>query len=322
MIKVANISKSFGKNIAVNNISFEIKEGENFILLGTSGSGKTTMLRMINRLISPSSGTIHLNHKNVLDIPVEKLRREIGYVLQRNSLFPHYTVAENIAVVPKLLHWDKKKIEEKTVALLHKFRLPKERLSSYPNELSGGEAQRVNLARAIIANPAVLLMDEPFGALDPVTRISIRKEFSELEEFKKKTILMVTHDVQEAFELADRICLIDKGKIMQVGTPKELLFRPANDFVQQFFEQTHFQLSVTTTFLNDIWSYVNANEPNNSNIKLDFVPETSLWKVIEVLTLNKKNDTQVNVQLKNDDQNKRATLEELMNAFVHYKNNF
>jgi len=319
MISVNHISKSFGKNIAVKDISFNIKEGENFILLGTSGCGKTTTLKMINRLIVASSGTILIRNKNINDIQPEKLRRDIGYVLQRNSLFPHYTVSENIAVVPRLLKWDKRKTEIKSASLLSKFHLSEQRLSAYPNELSGGEAQRVNLARALIADPSILLMDEPFGALDTITRTAIRKEFSTLEEFRKKTVLMVTHDVQEAFELADRICLMDKGEIMQVGTAKELLFQPANDFVKRFFADMYFQSSLSVTKLKDIWPYIKVCETPEHIRPMLFTADTDLWTVIKEMTENRQDKPFINIQQQTQD--KFADLEDIMNAFSHYKNN-
>src|ERR1700759_2333516 len=237
MIKVDHISKSFGKVKAVDGVSFEVEDGENLILLGTSGCGKTTTLKMINRLIEPTGGEIYIAGKNIKEQQPEELRRGIGYVLQNNGLFPHYTVAENIAVVPQLLGWDKKQIEHRTHELLEKLHLDKSHLRAYPKELSGGQQQRVGLARALVADPPVLLMDEPFGALDNVTRSKIHAEFKALDELKRKTIVMVTHDVQEAFELGDRICLMDKGKIVQCGTPADLLFKPADSFVRDFLKE-------------------------------------------------------------------------------------
>ncbi|RZL14921.1 MAG: ABC transporter ATP-binding protein, partial [Pedobacter sp.] len=206
MITVTDVTKSYGNTQAVSRISFKISEGENLVLLGTSGCGKTTTLKMINRLIEPDSGTISINGVNVRDGKPEDLRRKIGYVMQNIGLFPHFNIAENIAVVPKLLHWAPEKTNKRTQELLEKFRLPKNYLKLFPHELSGGQQQRVGLIRALITDPSVLLMDEPFGALDNVTRSGIQEEFKALEEFKRKTIVRVTHDVQEAFELADRIC--------------------------------------------------------------------------------------------------------------------
>jgi len=229
MIKVDGVSKHFGKVNAVDDITFEVQEQENMILLGTSGCGKTTTLKMINRLIEPTSGNIFINGKNIADEQAETLRRSIGYVLQNNGLFPHYTVAENIAIVPQLLNWDKKKTEKRVTELMEKLHLSADYRNVYPNELSGGQQQRVGLARALVSDPPVLLMDEPFGALDNVTRANIHEEFKALDELKRKTIIMVTHDVQEAFELGDRICLMDKGKIIQSGTlPICCLNRPMN----------------------------------------------------------------------------------------------
>src|ERR1700712_1129282 len=256
MIKVQKLSKHFGKVKAVDEISFEVAEHENLILLGTSGCGKTTTLKMINRLIEPSAGGIFIDGKNIFEQSPELLRRGIGYVLQNNGLFPHYTVAENIAVVPQLLKWDKKRTEMRVDELLEKLHLTKDYLHVYPNELSGGQQQRIGLARALVADPAVLLMDEPFGALDNVSRSKIHQEFKALDELKRKTIIMVTHDVQEAFELGDRICLMDKGKIVQDGTPAELLFKPENNFVNDFLKEQRLQLEFKAIRLNDIWKYL------------------------------------------------------------------
>src|SRR6201994_4793946 len=261
MIKVEHLSKSFGKVKAVDDISFEVAEHENLILLGTSGCGKTTTLKMINRLIEPTIGSISINGKNILEQSPELLRRGIGYVLQNNGLFPHYTVAENIAVVPQLLKWDKKQTDKRIHELLEKLHLSKEYLQAYPKELSGGQQQRVGLARALVADPPVLLMDEPFGALDNVTRSKIHAEFKALDELKRKTIIMVTHDVQEAFELGDRICLMDKGKIVQAGTPADLLFKPKNDFVRGFLQEQRLQLEFKTVKLSDIWKWLSPQFP-------------------------------------------------------------
>ncbi len=243
MIAVKNITKTFGSRIAVDNVSFTVKEGENIVFLGTSGCGKTTLLKMINRLLEPDSGEITITGKPIREQRPEELRRKIGYVFQNNGLFPHYTIAENIAIVPRLLDWDKKRTELRVAELMEKLHLsPAQYSSSFPAELSGGQQQRVGIARALAANPPVLLMDEPFGALDPITRAAVKKDFKELDELRSKTIILVTHDVQEAFELADRIFLMDKGRIVQEGTPDQLLFEPAGDYVRTFFEEQRFPL--------------------------------------------------------------------------------
>ena len=244
MIEVKNITKTFDGFTAVDNVSFTISAGENLVLLGRSGSGKTTLLKMINRLIEPGSGEIYIDGSNICSRQPEELRRKIGYVFQNTGLFPHYTIAENIAIVPRLLGWGKEKIHGRTLELMKKLHLPAEYLSSYPHQLSGGQQQRVGLARALAADPPILLMDEPFGALDPITRVSLQKDFKELDELKSKTIILVTHDVQEAFELADRICLMEKGRIVQAGKPEELLFHPADEYVKDFFDDQRFLLEV------------------------------------------------------------------------------
>jgi len=258
MIKLEHVYKYFSQNkAAVADISFEVRPGEILVLLGTSGSGKTTTLRMINRLIEPDKGNIYVNGKLSKDQSPELLRRGIGYVLQDNGLFPHYTVAENIAVVPKLLDWDEDRITERINVLMEKLHLPPAEYSnSFPSQLSGGQQQRVGLARALAADPPILLMDEPFGALDPVTRASVRNEFKALDELNNKTVILVTHDVTEAFELGDRIGLMDQGVLQQLGTPAELLFTPANDFVKAFFKDQHLLLELKSLSLADLKHYL------------------------------------------------------------------
>lgn len=314
VISVVNVSKFFGSAAAVTDVSFDVQEGENFILLGTSGCGKTTTLRMINRLIPVSSGTIVVNGKNISDQSPEILRRGIGYVLQQNSLFPHYTIAENIAVVPRLLQWDKSKTETRIAELLQKMHLPAHYLSKYPRQLSGGEAQRINLARAMVADPPILLMDEPFGALDTLTRIAIRKDFSALDEFKRKTIMMVTHDVQEAFELGSRICLMDKGKVMQIGTPAELLFHPTNDFVKNFLADAHMQLALMVTRVSDLRPYLQPGTNETSPYPV-IESNASLWNVMEEMTSR----NQAQVSLHHDKEIINVSMADLLQAFTVYK---
>ncbi|WP_183562507.1 ABC transporter ATP-binding protein [Mucilaginibacter sp. SP1R1] len=315
MIKAEQVSKHFGKVKAVDGISFEVQEQENLILLGTSGCGKTTTLKMINRLIEPTSGNIFINGKNITDEKPEILRRSIGYVLQNNGLFPHYTVAENIAIVPQLLKWDKKRTEKRAAELMEKLHLSASYLNVYPNELSGGQQQRIGLARALISDPPVLLMDEPFGALDNVTRANIHKEFKALDELKRKTIIMVTHDVQEAFELGNRICLMDEGKIVQSGTPADLLFKPANKFVEDFLKDQRLQLEFKTVCLTDIWSLL----PNQHH-KIDALTlsaDTSLWAALESFRFSNAETIHFS---KEDKEVKTIDFEQLMSAFNQYKN--
>ncbi|WP_312193187.1 ABC transporter ATP-binding protein, partial [Sphingobacterium sp.] len=201
MIDIVSISKLFNGKAAVDQISLQAKQGEVLVLLGTSGCGKTTTLKMINRLIEPDRGQIFIAGKDIRERDIHDLRRQIGFVMQHAGLFPHYTVARNIAVVPELLKWEKKKISMRTAELLHKLNLGEEILQRYPHELSGGQQQRVGIARALIADSPILLMDEPFTALDNITKADIHAEFRSLEEIRSKTIILVTHDVPEAFEL-------------------------------------------------------------------------------------------------------------------------
>lgn len=316
MIVAEHLSKHFGKTIAVDGISFEVKEGETLVLLGTSGCGKTTTLKMINRLTEPSGGRISVNGKDVLEQNPDQLRRGIGYVLQNNGLFPHYSVAENMAIVPKLLKWDQQKIHQRTNILLEKLHLPENYLSLYPNELSGGQQQRVGLARALMADPPVLLMDEAFGALDPITRASIRKEFKNLDELKRKTIVMVTHDVQEAFEMADRICLMDAGKIKQIGTPAELLFKPADTFVASFLDDQRLQLELKAVSLNDLWEQhaVFTGEKSVPDVSSD----SSVWETVSLL--QKNNLSYISIHQPKTNSWKQTDFQQLMNAFFTHKN--
>ncbi|WP_439559618.1 ABC transporter ATP-binding protein [Dyadobacter sp.] len=282
MILAKNISKNYGEIQAVRNISFEVKQGETMVLLGTSGCGKTTTLKMINRLIEASSGQIEINGESIFDKSPELLRRTIGYVSQNNGLFPHFTVRENIGIVPKLLKWDQQKTSHRTEQLLNQLQLPAgEFAGKYPDELSGGQKQRVAVARALITEPTVLLMDEPFGALDPVTRAGIRQEFLSLPELKQTTIVMVTHDVQEAFELGDRVAMMDKGKIVQSGTPSDLLFRPANAFTSSFFDHQRLFFELSAIKFSQIWDLLPVL---NGDKQPQFAPNQSLWEGLGYLS--------------------------------------
>ncbi len=224
-------------------ISLEVPQGETLVLLGLSGSGKTTTLKLINGLEKPDQGLVFFEEQALAQSDLLSLRRKMGYVIQEGGLFPHYTVFENVALVPRLLKWDEERIKNRYRLLLEKLQLnPEEYYHQYPDQLSGGQQQRIGLARALAANPPVLLMDEPFGALDPITRASVRQEFLKLDELREKTIVLVTHDVQEAFELGDRIALMDEGRIVQIGKPAELLDQPVNDFVQSFMAKDHWWL--------------------------------------------------------------------------------
>ncbi|NIG54358.1 ABC transporter ATP-binding protein [Chitinophaga sp. Cy-1792] len=283
MIQLTHVSKIFdnGKN-AVDDISFEVQAGEILVLLGTSGCGKTTTLRMINRLLEPSAGNIFIDGADTSTIPPTTLRKGMGYVMQNNGLFPHYTVLENISTVPQLLGWDDDKTRERCISLMHKLKLnPDTYADVYPAQLSGGQQQRVGLARALAADPPVLLMDEPFGALDPLTRSGVRKEFKTLDELHKKTVVLVTHDIEEALELGHRICLMNEGRIQQIGSPIELLFRPHNDFVRNFFDGQRLQLELSVLHLQDIWQFIPLTDIPDSYREVP--ASTNCWEALSLL---------------------------------------
>jgi len=246
MIHVEALSKSFNGITAVSNVSFEVKQGETLVLLGTSGCGKTTTLKMINRLIEPSSGKIIIDGLDVMEQNAFELRRSIGYVIQDIGLFPHYTVSQNVGLVPEIKDWSVEEKERRTselISLLGLSDIP-DIENKFPSQLSGGQQQRVGIARALAANPEIVLLDEPFGALDPITRSQVRNEFRNLETILNKTMILVTHDVFEAVFLGDAICLMDKGKVVQIGSPKDLLFNPIDQFVKDFFNENRLQLEM------------------------------------------------------------------------------
>ena len=232
----------------LRNCTFEVKAGELVVLLGPSGCGKTTLLKLVNRLYEPTSGQIFFNGKNIHTISLTTLRRQMGYVIQQAGLFPHMTIAQNIAVVPKLLGWPKTEIAARVEELLELVQLPLEFGRRYPSQLSGGQQQRVGLARALAAKPEVLLMDEPFGALDAITRKSLQAELQQLQQQFQKTILFVSHDIEEALRLADRILILNQGYLVQYGTPWQILTQPSSTFVEKLVgtQDALKQLSVLT----------------------------------------------------------------------------
>lgn len=236
-ISFKQVSKSFGDVLALDDFNLEIVAGETVALIGTSGSGKTTALKLVNRLIDQSSGEIRIDGKSISSIDVIELRRSIGYVIQKGGLFPHMTVAENIGLLSKIEKRDEGKTKSKCQELLELVSLPPdEYYDRYPAELSGGQQQRVSIARALAFEPELLLMDEPFGALDPITRNELHDEFMRIEGEIGTTTIIVTHDINEAFKLADRLVLLDQGQTKQIGTKDEFLNKPADDFVKRFVE--------------------------------------------------------------------------------------
>ena len=232
MIELRNVTKKFSKEAAVNNLNMKIDKGTITMFIGPSGCGKTTTLKMINRLIEPTSGDILINGRSTVEMEAVKLRRGIGYVIQETGLFPHFTVYDNIAVVPRLLQWDEKKIADRVDELLYLVTLDSSYTGKYPLQLSGGERQRVGLARALAADPEVLLMDEPFGAIDPINRLKLHDSFLEIQEEIKKTIIFVTHDINEAIKLGDKIAIMNQGNLVQYDEVNEILQNPMNEFVE------------------------------------------------------------------------------------------
>lgn len=238
MLSIKKLSKVYaGGKKAVDNMTIDIESGDFIAFIGTSGSGKTTALRMINRMIESTEGEITIDGKNIKELNPVELRRSIGYVIQQIGLMPHMTVKENIVLVPKLLKWSQEKKDEKAKELIRLVDLPEEYLDRYPSELSGGQQQRIGVVRALAAEQDIILMDEPFGALDPITRDTLQDLVKKLQQQLGKTFIFVTHDMDEAIKLADKICIMTNGQVVQYDTPDNILRSPANDFVKDFIGQ-------------------------------------------------------------------------------------
>lgn len=235
MIEFRGINKIFKNNIVLYDINLKLEEGQIIVFVGPSGCGKTTTVKMINRLIKPTSGQVLINGEDISKKNVINLRRNIGYVIQQTGLFPHMTIKENVEIVAKMQKMKSKKIEEKTRELLEMVGLDYEKFADrYPAQLSGGQQQRVGIARALITNPDIILMDEPFSALDPITRSQLQDELINIQTQFKKTIIFVTHDMDEAIKIADKICIMGKGRVIQYDDPETILKNPANEFVSNF----------------------------------------------------------------------------------------
>ena len=234
MIEIRNVTKRYGTATVVDNVSMSVEKGEITVIVGTSGSGKSTLMRMINRLVPITEGQIFVDGQNIMDVPATELRRKIGYAIQGHGLFPHRTVAQNIATVPQLLDWDSARIAKRVEELLGLFNLdPATFADKYPHQLSGGQQQRVGVARALAAEPELLLMDEPFGALDPVIRGKAQDDLLAIQKQFGTTVILVTHDMDEAFHLGNQIAVMSQGRLLQCSTPEKILTEPADPFVQQ-----------------------------------------------------------------------------------------
>ncbi|UZQ49686.1 betaine/proline/choline family ABC transporter ATP-binding protein [Clostridium kluyveri] len=318
LIEFKNVSKTINNKSIINNISLNVDRGELVTFIGPSGCGKTTTLKMINKLITPSSGEIFINRNKIEEEDTIKLRRNIGYVIQQTGLFPHMTVAENISLIPNIEKMDNKKIQERMEELLTLVGMsPKDYMHKYPNELSGGQQQRVGIVRALVMNPDIILMDEPFNALDPITRGQLQDEIFNIQQNFKKTIVFVTHDMDEALKLGDRICIMGKGTILQFDTPEEILKNPANNFVREFIGE------------NRIWNQPNLIKAKDIMIKnpIKSSGERTVVQALEImksnhvdslLIVNENNNLMGLVTLKkirlNMDKNKR--LKDIMETEV------
>ncbi|MGB5823532.1 MAG: betaine/proline/choline family ABC transporter ATP-binding protein [Proteocatella sp.] len=253
MIKFESVSKQFKNNKVLNDISFEIEKNNLVSIIGASGCGKTTLLKMINRLIPASSGKIYIDGEDIYKKDIIELRRNIGYVIQQTGLFPHMTVRENIEIIPKIQKNDKQEIIENTIRLMNMVGMDADEfLDRYPTELSGGQQQRIGVARAFATNPEIILMDEPFSALDPITRTDLQDELVNLQSTVKKTIVFVTHDMDEAIKISDKICIMDGGDIIQYDTPENILKNPVNEFVSNFVGKNRIWASPELIKVSDI----------------------------------------------------------------------
>lgn len=242
MIKLQNISKSYnGIDYVIKDLNLHIEEGQIYTFVGPSGCGKSTTLKMINRLIEPTSGDIYINDGNIREKDPNELRKNIGYVIQEIGLFPHKNIKENISVVPRLYGWSQERIDNRIEELLKTMGLDEEEIyDKYPSELSGGQMQRIGVARALAVDPPIMLMDEPFGAVDPIVREHLQDEFLKLQKINKKTICFVTHDINEAFKMGDKIVIFNEGSIAQCDTPENIVLNPKNDFVRKFVGMNSF----------------------------------------------------------------------------------
>jgi osmoprotectant transport system ATP-binding protein len=281
MIQFTGVSKKYGGVTVIENLDLEIAKGEFCVLIGASGSGKSTILKMINRLEEHDTGEIRFAGEEIRSFQPETVRRQMGYVIQSVGLFPHWTIADNIATVPRLLAWDKVRVDARVSELLKLLGLDQARIrTAYPHMLSGGQQQRVGVARALAADPDVLLMDEPFGALDPIVREGLQAEVSRIHRTTNKTIVFVTHDIDEALKLATRIVIIDAGKIVQAGSPRTILNDPANAFVRDFLGREDYGLKLLS--VERVVDHMRAGEtsPDHAVIGIDDNLRSALSRLV------------------------------------------
>ncbi|WP_191556771.1 ABC transporter ATP-binding protein [Metabacillus idriensis] len=284
MIQLRNITKKYPDGFkALKDINLELEAGKIHVVIGPSGCGKSTTMKLINRLITPSEGTVYINNEDISKINPVELRRKIGYVIQSIGLFPHMTIADNVAVVPRLLKWEEERTARKVRELLSMVNLdPETYHSRYPSELSGGQQQRVGVIRALAAEPDVILMDEPFSALDPISRDQLQAELVNLQEELKKTIVFVTHDMDEAIKIADNIILMKDGEVIQVGSPDSILRHPANDFVKEFIGKKRLKELHETSFSIDPEDIPTVNEVMIDNPATAY-PERGLAAALKIM---------------------------------------
>lgn len=279
MIEFKNVDKVYGDGTkAVDNLSLTIESGELVVFIGTSGSGKTTSMRMINRMIDATEGQVLIDGEDIKEKDPVKLRRNIGYVIQQTGLMPHMTVYENIVMVPKLLKWDEEKMKDRAVELLEKVDMdPEQYLDRYPSELSGGQQQRIGVIRALAADQEIILMDEPFGALDPITREALQQLVVQLQKEYGRTVIFVTHDMDEALELADKVAIMSKGQLIKYDTPHNIISNPANDFVREFLGEERLSQSDSSQLVSEVMN------PNPITVQLG----TSVSDAVKVMRDNR-----------------------------------
>lgn len=322
MIEFKKIRKDFKNKTILKDITLKINKGELVAFIGSSGCGKTTTLKMINGLIKPTSGQIFINGEDIASKDVIKLRRNIGYVIQQTGLFPHMTIRENIEIIPRIEKLDKRSIEKRTIELMDMIGLSgNEFLDRYPTELSGGQQQRIGVARAFAINPDIILMDEPFSALDPITRVQLQEELIDLQSKLKRTIVFVTHDMDEAIKIADKICIMNKGEIIQYDTPENILKNPINDFVNEFIGKNRIWSSPEFIRAKDIMIDHPVTCFKNTSL-LRCIEKMRSSKVDSLMVIDKENyllgiTTAKEIQNKFD---RNIPVEEIMNTkFINVK---